>query len=132
MYRRFIPQIRGFDDHASLEDGVDRSCNDQTNTTERRSDDPEQELPSTVRILQYLRDNDGRVWQQELVAELDLSESSVSRQLSALTKQDRVHKFQIGRKNVVTLPEQQPEPIPDDRRRSDDTDHPGDHFPETA
>lgn len=74
-------------------------------------------------VVTLLRDEEGRLWQGDLVERLDVSASTVSRWLASLEEDGRVERLRIGRENLVMLPEQHPDlaepslPPPDDAGR---------------
>lgn len=59
-------------------------------------------------ILETVRRHDGRVRQKQIVEEVDLSEASVSRYITALESSGDVSKLRIGRENLVFLDEENP------------------------
>jgi len=78
--------------------------------TGERSDspDPHPTCPPKQRVIQLVRANGGRMYQQELVDEMDRSDASVSRYLSALEDERRIYRLRDGRNNLVMVPEELP------------------------
>jgi len=61
------------------------------------------------RILQILEENGGRVRQQAIVQRTDWSKSKVSRRLSKMEDDDLISKISVGRENLVTFHDEEPE-----------------------
>lgn len=70
---------------------------EKINSTGSMPDDPENE------VMEYLRENDGRVKQKDLTEDLDWSKTKVSRVTSSLEEQDKVSKLRIGRENIIEI-----------------------------
>ena len=62
-------------------------------------------LTDQQRIIRLLSGNDGKMWQRGMIEETGWSASKISRTLSAMEKEGRIVRLQIGRQNLVTLPE---------------------------
>lgn len=60
-------------------------------------DDPEE------KVMEYLRENDGKVKQKDLTEDLDWSKTKVSRVTSSLEDQNKVSKLRIGRENIIEI-----------------------------
>ncbi|WP_435362203.1 DUF7343 domain-containing protein [Haloarchaeobius sp. DFWS5] len=73
------------------------------------TDDPMAVMTDEGRVKQILRDNGGRLQQKEIIEETDWSKSKVSRLLSKMEKDDQIRKISVGRENLITLPEDEPE-----------------------
>lgn len=56
-------------------------------------------------IVRIVRHEGGRVEQKQLVEWTDWSASTVSRSLSAMEADGRIERVQVGRKNLVLLPD---------------------------
>ena len=61
------------------------------------------------RVLQLLRENDGRMKQATIVEETDWSKAKVSRLLSDMSENGEIRKLSIGRENIIHLEGQGPE-----------------------
>ena len=61
-------------------------------------------------VLRLLADRGGRMRQQAIAEELDWSLSKTSRVLGRMDDADQVGKLQLGRENVIALPEETDEP----------------------
>jgi len=61
-------------------------------------------------VLRLLADRGGRMRQQAIAEELDWSRSKTSRVLGRMDDADQVGKLQLGRENVIALPEESDEP----------------------
>lgn len=59
------------------------------------------------RVLELLRDRDGRVAQSAIVEAFDWSTSKTSRLLSRMADEGTVEKLQIGRQNLIQLPDEE-------------------------
>lgn len=72
---------------------------------------PDIDEPTTdeERVIQLLRESDGRLQQSEIIEQTNWSKSKVSRLLSRMEDQNRVKKIKIGRENLITLPDHAPE-----------------------
>ncbi len=76
------------------------------------SDDavPDEELLSNEeRVLKLVRENGGRMKQQEVVDELDWTEAKTSQVVRGLRDDDELEGFRLGRENVLKLPEEDDE-----------------------
>jgi len=71
--------------------------------------DDEPLLTDEQRVLQLLRENDGRMKQATIVDETEWSKAKVSRLLSDMTENGEVEKLSIGRENIIHLEGQGPE-----------------------
>jgi len=69
---------------------------------------PVEFLSNEERIHRLLADNDGRMRQVEIVEETGWSKSKVSRVLSGMADDGAVVKVDVGKGNVITLPERVP------------------------
>lgn len=66
---------------------------------------PEELLSPEERVLRFVRENGGRVKQQEVVTEFDWTAARTSQVVGSLRDEDRIETFRLGRENVLTLPE---------------------------
>ncbi|MCT9095673.1 hypothetical protein [Haloarchaeobius sp. HME9146] len=66
-------------------------------------------LTDEEKVCQILRENGGRLQQKEIIEQTDWSKSKVSRLLSKMESEDEIRKISVGRENLITLPEDQPE-----------------------
>jgi len=84
-----------------------------TATGERAGGPSRQPQPEPVtdedRILKILEENGGRVRQQAIVQRTDWSKSKVSRRLSKMEDDDQISKISVGRENLVTFHDEEPE-----------------------
>lgn len=62
-------------------------------------------LEPDARIMTALEREGGWMWQTEVVDEVDLSSSTVSRHLSSLEEDDEIQRVRIRREKVVGLPD---------------------------
>ncbi|SEH50750.1 hypothetical protein SAMN05192561_103270 [Halopenitus malekzadehii] len=70
------------------------------------ADDPSEELLSNEeRVLKRLRENGGRMKQQDLVSALGWSDARTSQVVSGLREEGSLESFRLGRENVLRLPE---------------------------
>lgn len=60
-------------------------------------------LPPRERVIDYVHENGGRMYQQEIVLALDRSASTVSRYLSELEAEGRIKRLRDRRQNIVML-----------------------------
>ncbi|WP_162991433.1 helix-turn-helix transcriptional regulator [Halostella salina] len=77
--------------------------------TDQPDPDDEPLLTDEQRVLQLLRENDGRMKQAAIVEETEWSKAKVSRLLSDMTENGEVEKLSIGRENIIHLEGQGPE-----------------------
>ena len=96
------PSIEPF----ALADGGDRA--DAAGPDGRPADETLLQPPDE-RVLVLLDEYDGRMWQQEVVAETGYSEGRVSTLLGELEADDRVNRHWKDGRKVVTLPDSGPE-----------------------
>lgn len=57
------------------------------------------------RVVALLREQGGRIKQGDVAESLDWSKSKTSRVLSRMAESDQIRKFQLGRENVIELPD---------------------------
>lgn len=84
---------------------------ERDHATDRANDLDAPHLPDHARILRLLEANDGRLWQGEVVAELDVSKATVSRRLSELEDASYVERMLFRGRNLVWLPDATPDVI---------------------
>ncbi|MFC5367585.1 helix-turn-helix transcriptional regulator [Salinirubrum litoreum] len=65
------------------------------------ADRPKPVISDEEVIIRLLRDNDGWLYQSEIVEARDWSKSKVSRMLSSMEESDRIQKITVGRQNVI-------------------------------
>ncbi|WP_259517185.1 hypothetical protein [Halanaeroarchaeum sp. HSR-CO] len=70
--------------------------------------DGSRDLGDDERVLAMLEDADGQLRQSRIVSESGWSKTKVSRTLSGLADDGDVVKIQLGRENLICLPEQVP------------------------
>ncbi len=58
------------------------------------------------RILELLETNDGQMRQADIVEAVEWSKSKTSRVLSSMAEEEAVEKIQLGRENVIQLPDE--------------------------
>jgi hypothetical protein len=63
------------------------------------------------RVVRLLTDSGGRMRQHEIVEATDWSKSKVSRLLSRMDEEGQIRKIRLGRENLVTLPEAEPDVV---------------------
>ncbi|WP_096390304.1 helix-turn-helix transcriptional regulator [Halopenitus persicus] len=66
---------------------------------------PEELLSNEERVLRLLRQNGGRMKQQDVVEELGWSDARTSQVVSGLREAGNLDSFRLGRENVLRLPE---------------------------
>jgi uncharacterized membrane protein len=66
-------------------------------------------LSDEERVERLLRRNDGRMKQANIVRETDWSDAKVSQLLSAMDEAGRIEKLRIGRENLISLSEGDPD-----------------------
>jgi len=74
---------------------------------------PEELLSNEERVLKLVRENGGRMKQQEVVDELDWTEAKTSQVVRGLRDDGRLEGFRLGRENVLKLPDEDAEDEPD-------------------
>ncbi|MGM0398733.1 MAG: helix-turn-helix transcriptional regulator [Halobacteriota archaeon] len=77
-------------------------------TVEWSTGDGSRDLDDDERVLAMLEDSDGQLRQSRIVSESGWSKTKVSRTLSGLAEDGDVVKIQLGRENLICLPEQVP------------------------
>ncbi|WP_440988214.1 DUF7343 domain-containing protein [Haloarchaeobius baliensis] len=96
----------------TLDDDDDRDVDTEGETTapEAADDDAREPVPLSDedQICRLLDENDGRLWQSEIVDWTDWSKSKVSRVLSRMADAGTIQKITIGRRNLVTRPGDEP------------------------
>jgi hypothetical protein len=65
-------------------------------------------LSDEERVERLLRENNGRMKQASIVVETDWSDAKVSQLLSAMDEAGRIEKLRIGRENLITLSDYDP------------------------
>ena len=80
--------------------------------------DPEELLSNEERVLRLLRENGGRMKQQDVVQTLGWTDARTSQIVSGLREEEKLESFRLGRENVLRLPEADAADSVDDR--SDD------------
>jgi uncharacterized membrane protein len=120
--RRFAPRLPAVTARfQSLDDlGFERGRSTMVSTEEPPPDDapaseasqadspeepPNPLLSDQDRVIQLLQDNDGWLYQSDIVDRTHWSKSKVSRLLSEMAEEGRVEKITVGRQNVVTVPD---------------------------
>jgi hypothetical protein len=76
--------------------------------TARPPDVPDAVISDEERVLNAIEEADGRLPQQTLVQQFDWSKSKVSRVTSRLADRDELIKLQVGRRNLLVLPGEEP------------------------
>jgi len=67
----------------------------------------EELLSDEERVERLLRHNGGRMKQANIVSETGWSNAKVSQLLSAMAEEGRIEKLQIGRENLISLPDEE-------------------------
>jgi hypothetical protein len=75
-------------------------------------------LSNEERVLRLLRENGGRMKQQDVVQTLGWTDARTSQIVSGLREEEKLESFRLGRENVLRLPEADAADSVDDR--SDD------------
>ncbi len=80
---------------------------DEAATEPAAADDgpPRELLSNEEQVLELLEGRDGRIKQQEVIAELDWTEAKTSQVVRGLREAGEVEVFRIGRENVLTIAE---------------------------
>lgn len=71
-------------------------------------DEPASVLSDRDRILLLIERHDGRMRQQEIVAQVEWSKAKVSRLLSELEEEGTLRKLRLGRENLICLESHDP------------------------
>jgi hypothetical protein len=98
---------RGSDDGA--DDPSAGSTDDPDEPTGGEETHSSPPLTNEDRIRQLLSANDGRLKQSDIVAQTNWSKSKVSRLLSRMASDDEIRKINVGRENLITHPEDEPD-----------------------
>lgn len=88
----------------------EEECAGEDDSMEEPASADDRPLTTGERIEWHLARNGGRMWQRDVVAELGLSASTVSRWLCQLEEEGRVDRLALGREKVVALPGHQLDP----------------------
>jgi uncharacterized membrane protein len=107
-YRRLYSGINPF---ASDGEAEADAADDEGGEPERRPPDPvpPELLSDEDRVLQLLRESDGRLPQNEITEQTDWSKSKVSRLLSQMAEDGEIKKIDVGRQNIIALEQAMPE-----------------------
>lgn len=117
-YSRFggdgLGRAGGADDAGGAGGGDSTSMGAGQPPTEKQAGPPyvssdEDPLSPEGRVHQLLRENDGRIKQSEVVERTDWSKAKVSRTLASMEDKGEISRTRIGRENVVTPPDEEPE-----------------------
>jgi len=98
--------------NASADAAGDRGADasDADGSDAEPNDEPDRSLLSDEeRVERLLRDNGGRMRQADIVSETGWSDAKVSQLLSAMADEERVEKLRLGRENLISLPDDEPE-----------------------
>jgi hypothetical protein len=110
-------------DRDHIEGGADPAATDAPETGSGDTADPggdagdpdedsvvdEELLSDEERVERLLGRNGGRMKQADVVSETGWSNAKVSQLLSGMAEEDRVEKLQLGRENLISLPEYEDE-----------------------
>jgi hypothetical protein len=66
---------------------------------------PSELLSNEERVLTLLRENDGRMKQQEVAESLDWTDAKTSQVVTSMRDEGSLESFRLGRENVLVLPE---------------------------
>jgi len=89
--------------------GVPRTDGDAADAASTEPATPPPPIPTNQnRVLELLRDNGGRMLQSDIVEATDWSKSKVSRVLSDMDEEGEVAKIDVGKGNLIALPEVAP------------------------
>jgi len=94
-------QLGGADDDSAATEPAAADSSDGDATTDARED----LLSNEERVLQFVREQGGRVKQQEIVESFDWTEARTSQIVRDLREQGDLEGFRLGRENVLKLPE---------------------------
>lgn len=112
---------------SAVKEGVPTALQDDTQTNENasareaRADttptiiEHESMISSKDEILALLDAYDGRMWQQDVVAETGFSPAKVSRDLSDLEADGKIARVRKGRQKIVVDPERLPPALTEER-----------------
>jgi hypothetical protein len=89
-----------------VEEGGDGIGKPPTTDEETGSDGQETVLTDEERVLELLETHGGRIRQAAIAEEFDWSASKTSRVVGRMADDGTVEKLQLGRENLVTLPEE--------------------------
>ncbi|QHS18202.1 hypothetical protein GWK26_14145 [haloarchaeon 3A1-DGR] len=92
-------------DHDSTADSAAGSTADSDTDTGPNESPPEELLSNEERVLRLLRENGGRMKQQDVVDALGWSDARTSQVVSGLREAGDLDSFRLGRENVLRLPE---------------------------
>jgi uncharacterized membrane protein len=103
MLARKSPRYRGSRGGAGA---VGASGDDGSSGGAAAGPDDEPLLADEDRVERLLAERGGRMRQQAIGEELDWSRSKTSRVLGRMAEADQVRKLQLGRENVIALPDE--------------------------
>lgn len=86
--------------HETIQSRIATARNDSVEDQRRPA---QKYMPPPDRILEVLRNNDGAMFQQELVEVSGKSAASVSRYLTDLEDEDLVRRVRVNRENLVLI-----------------------------
>lgn len=111
LLRDALDWVTGYRFTERVETAVQRDDDapDRGDATDENDEMDEMRLMSSEeRIFALLRENDGWMKQKQIVAEMPVTDSSVSRNLAKLEDEAQVNRLQIGREKIVYLPGEEP------------------------
>jgi hypothetical protein len=97
--------IGGDADTATAGTGDAGEADDTADSGDTDTGPPPELLSNEERVLRLLRENGGRMKQQDVVSELGWTEAKTSQVVGGLRDAGDLDSFRLGRENVLTLPE---------------------------
>lgn len=77
--------------------------------TDEQDEIDEELLSDEERVKRLLTENDGRMKQARIVEETSWSSAKVSQLLSSMAEEGEIEKLRIGRENLISFPDEEPE-----------------------
>jgi uncharacterized membrane protein len=99
----YLRETEGVDSEPASESAVDAA------DTGREQSPASDEQSDEQRVLELLRENNGRIKQARIVERTDWSKSKVSLLLSEMESNDQISKLRVGRENLISLAGNEPE-----------------------
>jgi hypothetical protein len=94
---------------AAADEEAETAAEDQGPETDDQADVPPEFLSKDEQVRRLLEEHGGKMHQSDMVEETGWSKSTVSRVLARMEEEDEVVKIDIGKGNLVTMPEELPE-----------------------
>jgi len=94
---------------ASADETAETAPGDRPPETDEPADVPPEFLSKDEQVRRLLEEHGGKMHQSDMVEETGWSKSTVSRVLARMEEEDEVVKIDIGKGNLVTIPDELPE-----------------------